>query len=182
MCKTSLAHVQSQKAICCLLVDILDSRRTFHRPIVTHNYNTLKTQINTASNTKTTVQPYCFEPQRPNSVAVDIDSVREQASDSGADSEAEGDAWDGVDVETEGWRLHQMLWCTCENCTRLPTIPENICCREMESLGTKLEGVKCVTKHADFGTICLNPAVLRTALVARDDIRRDGLREPIKNE
>ena len=164
------------------VVDILDSRRTCHRPSFTHNmhYNTLNTQISTASNNKTTVQPYCFEPLRPNSVAVDNDSVREQASDSGADSA--GDAWNGVDVETEGWRLHQMLWCTCENCARLPTIPENICCREMESLSTKLEGVKCVTKHADFGTICLNPAVLRTALVARDDMRRDGLWEPIKNE
>ena len=65
-----------------------------------------------ASNNKTTVQPYCFEPQRPNSVAVDSDCASEQASDSGADSE--GDAWDEVDVKTEGWRLHQMLWYTCE--------------------------------------------------------------------
>ena len=88
-------------------------------------------------------------------------------------------------METEGgWRLYQILWCTYEKCARLPTILENkiTCCREMESLSTKREGIKCVTKHADFGTICLNPAVLRTALVARDDMMRDRLREPIKNE
>ena len=24
------------------------------------------------------------------------------------------DEFDGKDVETEGWRLHSMLWCTCQ--------------------------------------------------------------------
>ncbi len=134
------------------------------------------------TNSEGIVEPYRFEPTRRNKRKVDEEtgavSDERQVGDSDTDSSQE---WDGQDVETEGWRLHSMLWCTCGHCRHLPTIRENLCCKELMHVENKVEGFHCITRNPEFDTVCLTRAVLRTALVARNDIRRDDLQEPLDN-
>ena len=98
-----------------------------------------------------------------------------------SESESDDEEWDGIDVETEGWRLESMLWCTCDRCENLPTIRENLCCKELTAVDEKLEGLACICQNPDFIMLCTNFVNLRTALIARSDIRGDNLREPIDN-
>lgn len=118
----------------------------------------------------TDLLPYQFEPIRVTN-SEDSESQTSDESDNSTDN----------DVETEEWRLDSDLWCTCGHCVRMPTIVENLCCKEMTELETKLENIPCITDHSDFHIICLHPEVLRTGLVARWDIRRDVLEDPIPN-
>lgn len=124
----------------------------------------------------TGIVPYRFEPQKQI-------KDREENDDHIPDTEeTSDDGWDGMDVETEGWRLDNVRWCRCTHCTSLPTIKESICCTEMLELNFKMEELSCVINNPEFTTVCLNPAVLRTALIAKSDFRHDDLREPIHNE
>lgn len=137
------------------------------------------------------IQPYSFEPQRRALTSSNQNQDAENGAENGthaehrpvhdvSDSESDSE-WDGLDVETEGWRLQNTLWCTCGHCAPLPTIRENLCCKEMEQIKDKIDGLTCIIANPDFPTVCLNPVVLRTALIARNDIRRDDLRDPIQN-
>ena len=114
--------------------------------------------------------PYQFEPTRANvNDSIDTESDISDNSDESTDR----------DVETEEWRLDSDAWCTCGHCERMPTIVECLCCKEMTELEDKIENLDCITFHPDFDLICLHPEVLRTGLVARWDIRRDVLEDPI---
>ncbi|KAI8513551.1 hypothetical protein Bbelb_078750 [Branchiostoma belcheri] len=72
------------------------------------------------------VEPFRFEPQ----------------TDSSGDSDPEpGDdnVWDGVDVETERWRLGNRDWCRCgnddnRNCLEMPSVRESVCCHDLPEL------------------------------------------------
>lgn len=133
-------------------------------------------------------RPYAFEPRRLNRQGggrnVEERAQERVVHDMSPSESSESDSdyeWDGVDVETEGWRLDSMIWCTCGNCQHLAKVRENLCCKEIEHIREMATG-QCITEHGDFDVLCLHPEVLRTALIARFDIRRNDLREPIQNE
>ena len=54
-------------------------------------------------------------------------------------------------------RLENMHWCTCAECSIMPTLPESKCCQEFKVLleGKLSDEVTCITKHAHFADICL---------------------------
>ena len=60
--------------------------------------------------------PYVFEPRREGG---DIDTK---------DIEI-------LDVETEDWRLENILWCTRTKCVRMSTTSEHFCCKELNIYG-----------------------------------------------
>ena len=93
-----------------------------------------------------------------------------------------------LDVETEEWRLESMVWCTCTECIVMSTTRECLCCRELDICIHKmnLAGVNednaCITAHPKFEMVVLEEEILRTALVARFDIRADSFTEPLENK
>ena len=68
--------------------------------------------------------------------------------------------------ELDSSRLENLHWCSCLNCTVMPTFAESVCCREFaDTLGDKLSGKKCITENTHFEAVCLNPDVLETAFI-----------------
>ena len=69
-----------------------------------------------------------------------------------------------VSVNERGMSLD---WCTCENCTILPTFNECLCCNEFDHYVTDYinSHTKCISLHPDFDTVCLNPVILETAYI-----------------
>ena len=100
--------------------------------------------------------------------------------DNNSSSDSESD--DMSPDEADQPRIGNTEWCTCDHCQALPTSKECICCQELVGVGDKIEGIPCITQHHDFSMLCLHPAVLRVAIVARNDLRRDNLQEPLSNE
>ena len=113
------------------------------------------------------INPYDYEPQR--NVPLDVESRGSSSSEN--DDEHQVDVSDNVD------RLGNTHWCSCERCNSLPKPNECVCCREMLQLQNKLMGIPCITEHHDFAVACLTPVVLRIAIVARNDMRRDDFQE-----
>ena len=65
-------------------------------------------------------------------------------------------------------------------------LPEKscVCCQEMDLCKKKIDddGVDCITEHQNFEAICVLPDALRTAIAARNDMRRDTMPDPIPNK
>ncbi|XP_077552233.1 P2X purinoceptor 7-like [Haemaphysalis longicornis] len=53
----------------------------------------------------------------------------------------------------------EMNWCQCGLCVASPKPLENVCCRGIAKVVAKSNN-DCITRHAYFPTLCLNPAVL----------------------
>ena len=75
-------------------------------------------------------------------------------------------------------RMANNEWCSCGNCQPIDSPVQCVCCREVDNCTRFLDdleevgaGDRCVTNHIDFPKVCLERAVLRTALVARLDVR-----------
>ncbi|KAI8521616.1 CDGSH iron-sulfur domain-containing protein 2 [Branchiostoma belcheri] len=122
------------------------------------------------------VQPFRFEPQ--------TDSSGDSEPDPGDDN-----VWDGGDVETERWRLGNRDWCRCgnednRNCLEMPSVRESVCCHDLPELTDTEKNVgtdhPCIRNHPDFDVI-LHPANLRTLLIFRWDLIRQGVQEPVSN-
>ncbi|XP_051268940.1 P2X purinoceptor 7-like [Dicentrarchus labrax] len=104
------------------------------------------------------VQPYMFEPE--------------------SDPEQEG-----ASEEVVQCRLQQDVseWCTCENCTTMPTEPENVCCREIPQVIRRLNQLQnppsCMVDHPGLEPVCLNAFSLQKELnIYRADYGRLRLR------
>ncbi|KAI8517914.1 hypothetical protein Bbelb_039310 [Branchiostoma belcheri] len=117
------------------------------------------------------VQPFRFEPQ--------TDSSGDSEPDPGDDN-----VWDGGDVETERWRLGNRDWCRCGNCLEMPSVRESVCCHDLPEQTDTEKNVgtdhPCIRNHPDFDVI-LHPANLRTLLIFRWDLIRQGVQEPVSN-
>lgn len=114
------------------------------------------------------LRPYDFEPEHESDSEVSLSS----------------DSDDSMDHSLDDDRVHSTNWCQCDNCVRLPTAAECLCCYEVRELSSKLssQNIECITEHSDFGIVCLHPEVLRTAILARADIRQDEMQNPTANE
>ncbi|KAG0445593.1 hypothetical protein HPB47_013602 [Ixodes persulcatus] len=65
--------------------------------------------------------------------------------------------------DPDAWRLMNTAWCE-----SMPSSRECLCCREcLPAKAAQPEG--CITEHADFALVCLQPAVLRVAFWALED-------------
>jgi len=129
-------------------------------------------------------QPYQFDPvydaDRGSDESTHDSSMDTSSSDSLPDLVA---AADPAPDNGQDWRLTNTLWCSCGCCVIGATAKECVCCQELQQCAQKMEeNTKCITQHPAFEPVCLLRDVLRTALVARNDIRRDNLREPLSNE
>ncbi|XP_066300453.1 uncharacterized protein [Branchiostoma lanceolatum] len=109
--------------------------------------------------------------------------------------------WDGVDVETEGWRLENFIWCRCGNCRQMHTVHECVCCHDLteaeakgvntgydaeevgaEESGGDTERISCLVHHHRFDTAVIAEDMLAMALIARSqDTLREDLPDPIPN-
>ena len=81
-------------------------------------------------------------------------------------------------------RISDISWCLCSNCILMTTVTECLCCKEIANVSPLLveEKITCITKHSAFALVCLNRHVLKTALIARNDLRPNTLVESISNE
>ncbi|XP_041359371.1 uncharacterized protein LOC121375792 [Gigantopelta aegis] len=116
-------------------------------------------------------QPFMFEPER-------------SEHDSESDFDIGLSSGDELEENVENIaRLGNRDWCLCGNCRPMDTVKESICCLEVDQIGDKMQttNLQCILEHYDFPIICLYPEVLRTALAARADIRRDDYTEPVPN-
>ncbi|XP_071959428.1 P2X purinoceptor 7-like [Antedon mediterranea] len=122
------------------------------------------------------LQPYQLEPRRRRRRRRDVEEIE------GLDNIV---AHEGEDIE---WRkVNKEEWCQCGRCELMDTAVECLCCREIENVRAKMNigsenEMACILDHFEFEFVCLHPAVIRTALVARTDIRRDSIVDPIPNE
>ncbi|XP_060582264.1 P2X purinoceptor 7-like [Ruditapes philippinarum] len=91
------------------------------------------------------LQPYQFEPTN------DSLTVSESSS---SDSEYDGEEDAIPDVSD---------WCRCDQCIPMPTANECRCCRTMNIVDQKTEGLQCITEHEGFQVNCLNIHVLETS-------------------
>ena len=79
---------------------------------------------------------YCFEGYvaEPEYTQAELDSMN---FDDGSDSESSSEE----DIDSS--RLENMHWCTCQECSIMPSLIESKCCRETISLlNDKLESIK----------------------------------------
>uniref|UniRef100_A0A8C6M833 P2X purinoreceptor 7 intracellular domain-containing protein n=1 Tax=Nothobranchius furzeri TaxID=105023 RepID=A0A8C6M833_NOTFU len=58
--------------------------------------------------------------------------------------------------------LGQPAWCTCQNCRRMPTQIENLCCRQVPEL--------CPRRSAHLQLYCLDEGTLRLVRMTWNDI------------
>ncbi|CAH1240851.1 Hypp6122 [Branchiostoma lanceolatum] len=148
------------------------------------------------------IRPYAFEPEHDSGVLEREDEGDEPAGASAAAGTATQPvaAWDGRDDETEGWRLDpgaRDIWCRCNTCEAMATVRECVCCHDLRELtdpvdhnnldrggmgvGRDRGQLMCITLHEDFHPLCLMRAALKTALVQRQNLGLQDVREPLSN-
>eukprot|EP00112_Aurelia_sp_Birch-Aquarium-sp1_P026496 Seg941.3 transcript_id=Seg941.3/GoldUCD/mRNA.D3Y31 product="P2X purinoceptor 7" protein_id=Seg941.3/GoldUCD/D3Y31 len=100
------------------------------------------------------VQPFMFEPGGEDNT--DRESEQQSTEDSSEEEEP--------DFNLE--RIGNTTWCECGNCTQMPTGRESLCCREILRVRLKADenNLVCIADNDDFKVICLNQAVVLTAL------------------
>ena len=117
------------------------------------------------------LQLYQFEPKRTAGSSRKRPKIEHESS---SDDEERS--------ESDRSRLDSSEWCSCGRCMVMPTNRENVCCQEVQNVKKNLSNIKCICEHCNFDPVCLNRDVLRTGLVARSQILRNDLVEPLSNE
>ena len=124
------------------------------------------------------LRPYMFEPRY----------LAGEVAAAGAESETDSESDREPTDEGQEWRVGNVLWCSCHCCVNRQTAIDSVCCQEIKECCQKMDedtgnDIKCITDHSKFHAVCILRDVLKTALVARNDIRRDTLLiEPLTNE
>ena len=90
---------------------------------------------------------YALEPSR-NDCSLAVSSSSSSRSD------------DGISVDDEPDRTASTDWCSCTRCSRMPTVDECKCCREMGDICHRIGDLECITKHPKFTIICLEKIVV----------------------
>lgn len=94
-------------------------------------------------------------------------SHRYESGSSSSDSESVEDHDSLNDSTTRERRSKNTSWCKCGKCKSMETEEESVCCEEMlEIEEERFQGKKCISEVCEFEAVCLNSAVLKTALIA----------------
>ena len=111
--------------------------------------------------------PYRFEP-----TGYGLESSTDDDSDNGDEPPVRPAA-----------RLGNTSWCLCGKCSALTTEPECMCCKELPHTRHLFDNevLSCISEHPKFEAACLQPLVLRVALVGMMIIRGDPIGFPIPN-
>ena len=115
---------------------------------------------------------YALEPLRK-----DCSGSKVSSSSSSSSSSSDG----GMPVDDELDRTASTDWCSCTRCSRMPTVDECKCCREMGDIYHRMVDLECITKHPKFATICLDVDVLEVGLLSMLDLRAETLIRPISS-
>ena len=108
--------------------------------------------------------PYMYEPTYSNTNYQYESSLSDSNS---SDVECDGDGDSINDSSARENRSGNLLYCKCGKCKVMETEVESICCKEMEEIDEgRLGGKDCISEVNQFECVCLNPAVLKTALIA----------------
>ncbi len=120
---------------------------------------------------------YAFEPR----VSQDHTATSIQET-SAADVDSDPDY---SSVETAD-RTDNTRWCTCGNCSPMPTIGECVCCQEITDISHRLpdpetsqEGPCCIIQNPRLATICLDTDILDICLLMMSDVTAETLTRPI---
>ena len=110
------------------------------------------------------VLPYQFEPEVRG-------EAHNSAEESGSESESDSEPEEEVDMEFQtenAWRLTDLSWCMCGQCTLSTKVIECFCCHEKallydeyDALLMQTETQDCLTKHPDFQPNMLSETVLK---------------------
>eukprot|EP00795_Rhopilema_esculentum_P011119 gene11119-19997_t len=108
--------------------------------------------------TRLQIEPFMFEPGADGLEREDS-FLTKQGSTSDSDEEEEM-----PDVNLE--RIGNTEWCQYGTCKRMPTGRESLCCREVYRVWLKADdkNLQCIGEDEDFKTVCLNTAVILTAI------------------
>ena len=85
----------------------------------------------------------------------------------GDDTELIESSSEGEASDLDSSRLENLHWCSCLECSIMPTLTESKCCQEFKSLlGDKLSNdIKCITQHPHFEDICLKRHILEASYI-----------------
>lgn len=120
------------------------------------------------------LSPYAHEPTFSNKSYM-------YTSDSSSRDSNDSDVHEETEVEMK--RIGNIGWCKCGRCKVMSTEKESFCCKEvMEIDEGRLEGKACISLTAEFEHVCLNQAVVKTALVAYNDFRRGVIKGTFDNK
>ena len=111
-------------------------------------------------------QPYAFEPRIR---AADAAKILIHQLNIENDNVVE-------DIEN---RLAALNWCTCGLCTMQVTARECICCHEIISIRTRINGIGCVCNDNRFNSICIDSEALEVALLSMAPFRTKKLMLPL---
>ena len=81
-------------------------------------------------------------------------------------------------------RLQSNEWCKCPGgCEVMPKVKECLCCREIDNAVFKMEEKDqlCITLHSSFPSVCLDPEVLWTGMVAMMEFQGKRIPNPVSN-
>ena len=70
-------------------------------------------------------------------------------------------------------------WCSCSNCSVIPSMDECKCCKEITEISHRMAGLKCILEHEKFDTLCLDTDVLEIGLLSMRELRAESLIRPI---
>ena len=116
---------------------------------------------------------YALEPLRKDVSGRLVSSRLSSSSSSSSDG--------GMPVDDEPDRTASTDWCSCTRCSRMPTVDECKCCREMGDICHRMGELECITKHPKFPIICLDIDVLEVGLLSMRDLRAETLIRPISS-
>ena len=119
------------------------------------------------------LEPYRFEPKRRF-----LESVRERSSNdavhgqstSGTSSSIREEEREPERITGFDSRIGTTNWCTCESCGPMRREVDCLCCHESAGALAMSDGLRCITLHGDFSSICLNPVVLRVCLIGYQEL------------
>ena len=121
------------------------------------------------------VEPYQFETLM---TAEELSAYRERVSNR-RDDDSDGE---NVKENYGDSRIGNNSWCSCGRCVAMPTVTESLCCNELREARDKMGQNACITLHAAFERVCLDPDVLETALVLVANVRFHSYSQPIQNK
>ncbi|XP_060077579.1 uncharacterized protein LOC132557107 [Ylistrum balloti] len=107
------------------------------------------------------IQPYRFEPELQEDVSSEEENNPSESDD----------------------RLANIDWCQCNRCQLMPTTSECVCCEEISQVKhvrDEVDGIRCITDHPGFQTICLDIFVLRTAYEGYRQYHNRNIPESLK--